>query len=187
MLYLRSRQVPASLAAVAAGAAVWWMLCRYGEEGPVDPRLTALLVAVGATAGSVGLGGQDAALDRTAAIRWAPRRVLHVLLVAAVAAGALLAVQAAAGDGAAAEFLARDSAGLTGLAAGGAVLFGARNAWTLPFSWLAVTLFVPPPQGLRMQVATWMLLPPDTAAGTWTALTLAFAGTAAYAFAGPRR
>ena len=38
-----------------------------------------------------------------------------------------------------------------------------------------------------MQVATWMLLPPGTAAGTWTALVLTVAGTAAYAVAGPRR
>jgi hypothetical protein len=38
-----------------------------------------------------------------------------------------------------------------------------------------------------MRVATWMLLPPGTAAGTWTALVLTVAGTTAYAFAGPRR
>ncbi|MEU4129300.1 hypothetical protein [Streptomyces wuyuanensis] len=37
------------------------------------------------------------------------------------------------------------------------------------------------------QVATWMLLPPGTATGTWTAMALAVAGTAVYAVAGPRR
>ncbi|NLU71393.1 hypothetical protein HCC61_01545 [Streptomyces sp. HNM0575] len=187
LLYARSRQVPASLAAVVISAAAVWALARDGHAGPSDPRLPALALTMGATAGSIGLGGQDVALDRTAAIRWVPRRTVHVLLIGAVVAAALTAVQSLGEDLAALAFVVRDSAGLTGLAAAGAVLLGARHAWTLPVAWLAFTLVAPPSADVPMQVMTWMLLPPGTTAGTWTALALAAGGTTAYALAGPRR
>lgn len=186
-LYARSRQVPASLAAVLISTFAVWAFCQDGKEGPADPRLTALVLAAGTTAGSIGLAGQDLALDRTAAIRWVPRRALHVLLIGAAAGGALLAVQTVGEELATTGFVLRDTAGLMGLVALGAVVFGAQNAWTLPLAWLAFTLFTPLSEDLHMQVATWMLLPPGTAAGTWTALVLAVGGTAVYAFAGPRR
>lgn len=138
-------------------------------------------------AASIGLSGQDLALDRTAAIRWVPRRAAHVLLCGAVVGTVLLAVQAMGESMATAAFVVRDSAGLTGLVALGAALSGAPYAWTLPFAWLSFSFFAPPPTTAPMQVASWMLLPPGTATGTWTALVLAVVGTAAYAVAGPRR
>ncbi|MFD6227537.1 hypothetical protein ACFWFZ_11740 [Streptomyces sp. NPDC060232] len=184
-LYARSRQVPASLAAVVISTVAVWALARDG--GPGDPRLAVLVLATGAMAVSIGLSGQDLALDRTAAIRWVPRRAAHVLLFGAVVGTALLTVQVMGEDLATTAFVVRDSAGLMGLVALGAAVSGGQYAWTLPFAWLAFSFFAPPATSVPMQVATWMLLPPDTAAGTWTALVLAVAGTAAYAFAGPRR
>ncbi|MFJ4834472.1 hypothetical protein ACIP79_31865 [Streptomyces sp. NPDC088747] len=184
-LYARSRQVPVSLAAVLVSAVAVWALVR--GEGPGDPRLPVLVLAMGAMAASVGLGGQDLALDRTAAIRWAPRRAAHVLLAGAVVGGVLLAVQNTGEDMATTEFVVRDSAGLMGLAALGAAISGAQYAWTVPFAWLSYTFFAPPPTSMPTQVATWMLLPPGTAAGTWTALALTVTGIAVYAVAGPRR
>ena len=80
-LYARSRQVPASFAAVVISAMAVWALAPDGNAGPGDLRLPTLALAAGVTAASVGLGGQDFALDRTAAIRWAPRRAVHVLLI----------------------------------------------------------------------------------------------------------
>ncbi|MET7291432.1 hypothetical protein ABZS79_04605 [Streptomyces griseoloalbus] len=186
-LYARSRQVPASLAAVVISAVAVWALARDGGEGPGDPRLPVLVLTAGVMAASIGLGGQDLALDRTAAIRWVPRRAAHVLLAGAVVGTVLLTVQTMGVDPATAAFVVRDSAGLMGLAALGAALSGGRYAWTLPFAWLSFSFFAPPPTSVPMQVATWMLLPPGTAAGTWTALSLTAAGTAAYAVAGPRR
>lgn len=183
-LYVRSRQVPASLAAAVVSAAAVWAL---SGGGSADPRLPALVLVAGTAAGSIGLGGQDLALDRTAAIRWAPRRAAHTLLIGAVAAAVLLAVQATGEEAATAAFVVRDSAGLAGLAAAGAVLFGAQHAWTLPVAWPAFALFTPPGTGVPTQVATWMMQPPGTAAATWTAVVLAGGGTAAYALAGPRR
>ncbi|WP_409474896.1 hypothetical protein [Streptomyces sp. HC307] len=186
-MYARSRQVPASFAAVVISAVAVWALARDGSEGHVDPKLPALVLAAGAVAASIGLGGQDLALDRTAAIRWVPRRAAHVLLIGAVVGAVLLAVQMMGEDLATTAFVVRGSAGLTGLIAVGATVFGAQYAWTLPISWLSFSLFAPPPTDAPMEVATWMLLPPGTTAGTWTALVLAVAGTAAYAVAGPRR
>ncbi|MFF4019250.1 hypothetical protein [Streptomyces sp. NPDC001843] len=74
-----------------------------------------------------------------------------------------------------------------GLVALGAALTGGQYAWTLPFAWLSFSFFAPPPTSAPMEVAMWMLLPPGTAAGTWTTLVLAVVGSAAYAVAGPRR
>ncbi|MBQ0850871.1 hypothetical protein J8N05_22165 [Streptomyces sp. BH-SS-21] len=189
MLYARSRQVPASLAAVVVSAVTVAVLARDGGEGagPTGPGLPVLVLAAGAMAFSVGLSGQDLALDRTAAIRWAPRRAAHVLFAGAVVAAVLLTVQSMGEDRANLAFVVRDSAGLMGLVALGAALAGGQYAWTLPFAWLSYALFAPPATSTPTQVATWMLLPPGTAAGTWTALVLTVAGTAAYAVAGPRR
>ncbi|MFJ9361205.1 hypothetical protein [Streptomyces mirabilis] len=186
-LYVRSRQIPASLAAVVISAVAVGALARDGGGGPGDPRLPVLVLATGVMAVSIGLSGQDLALDRTAAIRWVPRRAAHVLLCGAVVGTVLLTVQAMGEDMATTAFVVRDSAGLMGLVALGAVLSGGQYAWALPFAWLSFSFSAPPPTSAPMQVASWMLLPPGTAAGTLTALVLAVAGTAAYAVAGPRR
>jgi hypothetical protein len=186
-LYARSRQVPASLVAVVVSAVAVWALTQDGSGGPPDPRLPALVLAAGAMAASIGLSGQDLALDRTAAIRWVPRRAAHVLLAGVVVGTVLLTSQTMGEDMATIAFVVRDSAGLMGLVALGAALSGGHYAWTLPFAWLSFSFFAPPPTSAPMQVATWMLLPPGTAAGTWTAVVLTVVGTAAYAVAGPRR
>ncbi|MDQ0791321.1 hypothetical protein [Streptomyces sp. B3I8] len=183
-LYTRSRQVPASLAVLLVSALVLWTFTRDAEG---DPRLPVLVLATGAMATSAGLGGHDLALDRTAAIRWAPRRAAHVLIAAAAVCAALPVVESLGGAPAPLAFAVRDAAGLMGLAALGAALWGRQYAWTLPFTWLAFTLFAPPATGTPTRIATWLLLPPGTASATWTAVTLTALGTATYALAGPRR
>ncbi|MEU9349246.1 hypothetical protein AB0D74_49440 [Streptomyces sp. NPDC048278] len=186
-LYARSRQVPASLAVVVISTVAAWALARDGSGEPGDPRLPVLVLAAGAMAVSVGLGGQDLALDRTAAIRWVPRRAAHVLLGGALVAAIPLAVRTAGADLATTAFIVRDSAGLMGLAAVGAAVCGGPYAWTLPFAWLSYSFFAPLPTNVPTQVASWMLLPPGMSAGTWTAVVLTATGTTAYAVAGPRR
>jgi hypothetical protein len=186
-LYARSRQVPVSLAAVVISAVAVWALARDWGEGSGDPRPPVLVLATGAMAASIGLSGQDLALDRTAAIRWVPRRAAHVLFAGAVVGTLLLTVQTMGEDMATTAFVVRDSAGLMGLVALGAALSGGPYAWTLPFGWLSLVFFAPPPASAPMHVAMWMLLPPGSAAGTWTALVLTVVGGTAYAVAGPRR
>ncbi|MGW2542968.1 hypothetical protein ACWC5I_19370 [Kitasatospora sp. NPDC001574] len=186
-LYARSRRVPAALAVVAVGAVAVWTLARLGGGLPGDPLPSTLVLAAGATAFSAGLAGQDHALDRTAAIRWWPRRAAHVLLCGVVVGAVVLAVQVVSGQPAAPGLVVRDIAGLMGLVAVGAACWGAQFAWVLPFVWLSFAFVLPPATDPATQVLTWMLLPPGTAAGTWTALTLAAVGTTAYATTGPRR
>lgn len=158
-----------------------------GPRGSGDPRLPVIVLATGVTSASIGLSGQDLALDRTAAIRWAPRRTAHVLLCGAVVGAVLLTVRAMGSDRATTAFVVRDSVGLMGLVAPGAALSSGRYAWTLPFAWPSFSFFAPPPTTTPTRVASWMLLPPGTAAGTWTAAVLAVFVTVAYAVAGPRR
>ncbi|MEU1287624.1 hypothetical protein [Kitasatospora sp. NPDC005856] len=195
-LYARSRQVPTSAAVVMLVALAVWAFTRgdgTGAAGATDPTdamdpTAFFLLAAGVAAGSVGLGGQDLALDRTAAIRWAPRRAAHTLLIGAVAGAALLAVQAVGPRFVPTEVVVRDSAGLVGLAALGAVLCGAHLAWTLPTGWLAFTVLVPPlPPTTVGKALGWMVFPPGTEASTWAALALLVTGGTLYAVAGPRR
>ncbi|KJS62311.1 hypothetical protein [Streptomyces rubellomurinus] len=186
MLYARSRQVPASAAAVALVALAVWAGTR-GGAGPMDLGMVGLVLTAKVAAASVGPGGPGAALERTAAIRWVPRRAVHVLLIGVSAGGALLAFRAAGASPVPAEVVVRDSAGLVGLAALGAGLCGAGFAWALPTGWLAFTVLVPPPGGTVGEVLGWMVFPPDTAASTGTAWALLAVGTVAYALAGPRR
>lgn len=54
---------------------------------------------------------RDLELDRTAAIRWVPRRTVHVLLAAATVAAVLSAVQTTGEDLATTAFVVRDSGG----------------------------------------------------------------------------
>ncbi|MFD5617031.1 hypothetical protein [Streptomyces yangpuensis] len=185
VLYARSRQVPAALAVAAAGALAVWALAR-GGGAPGDPRPAALVLTVAAAAASTGLGGQDLALDRTAAIRWWTRRTAHVLIAGTAACGMILGLRVMGEDLAATAFVVRDAAGLMGLAALGAAVCGAAHAWTLPVGWLALSSFSPPLTGVPLEVLTWMLQPPGTTAGTCTALALTAAGTVAYAVTGPR-
>ncbi|MBC3839464.1 hypothetical protein GXW82_02310 [Streptacidiphilus sp. 4-A2] len=187
ILYTRSRQVPASAVAVLAVALAAWVCNQGGGQGATDLGTTALVLTAMVAAGSVGLDGRDAVLERTAAIRWMPRRAAHVLLIGAVTGAALLAAQAMGAELAPVEVVVRDGVGLAGLAALGAVLCGAPFAWTLPTGWLAFTVLVPPMSGTAGEVASWMIFPADTAPSTGTALALLVTGTAWYGAAGPRR
>lgn len=187
LLHMRSRQVPASAVALTVTTLVAWALTRGAGDEAVDPRLPLLILAAGVTAAAVGLGGPDVGLERTAAIRWAPRRAVHVLLIGTLVGAALWTSRAAGPELAPLAVIVRDSAGLAGLAALGATVCGAPHAWVPPLGWLACVLFLPAPTGVPGQVVGWMLLPPGAAVGTWTASTLLAGGTLLYAALGPRR
>ncbi|MFJ9518765.1 hypothetical protein ACIRPK_10920 [Kitasatospora sp. NPDC101801] len=186
-LYARSRQLPLSAALVLFGALLARVLADGGDDGTGDVPLAILLLTANVTAATIGLAGQDAALDRTAAIRWVLRRAVHVLLIGAFAAAVLLAVQAAGPELAATTLVVRDAAGLVGLAALGATAFGAVYAWIPPTCWLAFTYLVPTLPGVAGEVGNWMLLSPATTVSAGTPWALLAAGTLLYALVGPRR
>lgn len=178
-LYARSRQIPLAVAAALITTFTVWTIF----DAP-NPKIAALALITAIAVLSTGLTGQDPHLDRTAALRWLPRRAAHVLFIAATAAALLLAFTT---DLAPIAFVVRDTAGLTGLAALAATTFGGQYAWTLPIGWFAVAYFIPLSDDLPVRIARWMLLAPDAAVGAWTAWGLAAAGTAVYALGGPRR
>jgi hypothetical protein len=149
VLYARSRQVPASLAALLVSTAAVWFLARDSWSPlPISLALTAG-VAVTAT----GLGGQDADLDRSAAIRWSPRRGAHLLLIGVLAAAAVLVPHLWEPGPVPFDVIARNAAGLLGLAGISAVLFGGAFGWTLPLFALAVAAFTPPDNGVANEIA----------------------------------
>jgi len=184
-LYARSRQVPMALGLVLAAMVAVCGLSRLWSSGGPSPVFASLGLAAGAAIAGVGLGASDLALERTAAIAWLPRRVLHVLGVAVAIGVVLFAVQALGEPLSPNGFIIRDSLGFAGLAALGATAAGGQAAWVLPIAWFAATVLVPPTSSTA--VLTWLMQPPGTTTATITAATLAVLGTGAYGVWGTRR
>jgi hypothetical protein len=184
-LYARSRQVPMAFGLMLAAMVAVWGLSRLWISAGPSPVFAALALATGAAIAGGSLGANDVALERTAAIAWLPRRVLHVLGVAVVVGALLLAVQMLGGSLPPNGFIIRDSFGLAGLTALGATAFGGQYAWAPPITWYAMTVLVSP--AADPGVVTWLMQPPSTTAATATAVTLAVAGTGVYAAFGTRR
>jgi hypothetical protein len=185
VLYARSRQVPAGTVGVLACTVGVWLLAKATTQ--VGPTTGVLAMVAGAGVLATGLSGQDVALDRTAAIRWWPRRAVHVLLTAAVTGAVLLGWQALTTPYAPFGFVVRDCFGLLGLAGLTATAVGAWFAWTVPFGWCTFALFGPSSGGAGRQVVTWMVQPGGAPAATWTAVVLGVTGTVCYAALGNRR
>jgi len=160
LLYARSRQLPASVAA----AALCCLFVRVVVPS-ADPKWPALAITAAVSALATGLTGQDADLDRTAAWPWPAYRLAHVVAIASIAA-VLVACAAPL------PFVVRGCVGMTGLAALGAALFGGHLAWTLPCGWFAVMFFTD----------SWLLAPPDSLAAFWAACAFGVIGTAVYVF-----
>ncbi|MFJ4102378.1 hypothetical protein [Amycolatopsis japonica] len=186
VLYARSRAVPASLAGLAVSMAVIWFLAR--DRWSMIPVSLALLVAIAVTA--IGLSGQDTDLDRTAAIRWVPRRILHLLLIGGLGAGAALLPRLWEPERVPVEVIVRNASGLLGLAGIAAVLFGGTFGWTLPLLVFIVSFVVwatTSSEETVHAVVTWLFQPAGVAAATWTAVVLAVVGLGSYAVFGNRR
>ncbi len=176
VLYLRSRQV-----AVGAGVALAFAAGITALDG--GSLMAVFTVAAVAAVTATGLTGPDPALERTAALDWRWRRVAHVVAIA-VAAFALGTMVPETEP----EVLARNTIGLTGLAALGVTVLGGGLAWCLPMVWTAVALSVslagrPPPVA---PIVTWPFQPPDTTAATVAAVVVGVAGLVAYTVRGPR-
>lgn len=192
-LYLRSRAVPATAAAILACTVVLWAL-GLAVDHPQGRVLVALLVAVAATTAiAPGLAGADHDLDRASAIAWPPRRAAHVIVAGTAVLGLLAATALVGEQMAGTGQIARNVAGLTGLVAIGATVLGAARAPLLPVIWTALVLQYAPPMGepptrpAYKVMLTWIVQPVEARAATVAAVALAAAGTLAYAVLGSRR
>ncbi|GLY92904.1 hypothetical protein [Actinoplanes sp. NBRC 103695] len=182
-LYLRSRRVPLtatiSLAAVALVAVLW----SAGADRPeVDPSLAALTVVLGLAPLITTLAGDDDALEKTAALPWPPRRVLHLIGAGAFVAVMLLSARAAGADFGPAWQIIRNSAGLAGLIGLGVALVGTRLAWTVPIVWTALQAMLAAPGGPGWrQCLFWLIQPVSSVPAAVTAAALLVAGLLTYA------
>ncbi|MDI6105574.1 hypothetical protein QLQ12_44040 [Actinoplanes sp. NEAU-A12] len=183
LLFLRSREVPGgTLCAVSAMVAVAWL--GAGQTGSRHAvTAAALALALGVAVLGHGLGGPDSTPDTTAAIRWAPRRALHLAAICVLAATVVTVVTSVP-----AGVVLRDAAGFTGLAALAATLFGRRLAWTLPVVTGCVSAGIPAvPEPFALHLLTWVGQPPGSSAALTTAAIFTLTGVAGYVIRGPRR
>jgi hypothetical protein len=192
-LYLRSRSVPAGIAVLLGCAVSLWALGLA-----VDNRHSRSLLVLLATVAAVvviapGLAGPDHDLDRAAAIAWSPRRAIHVVVAAAIVVGLLGATAQVGAPMSGLALIARNTAGLAGLVALGAVALGAARATLLPILWAVLAMQVTPPMGappdrpVYKEMLTWLAQPIGSTPATVTAVLLGVVGTLAYALFGSRR
>jgi hypothetical protein len=116
------------------------------------------------------------------AIRWIPWRATHVLAMTAVLAGTVLIASDAPP-----WVVVRDAAGLAGLTALAATLFGRQLAWTLPVAWAGASAVLPPlADPVILRVLTWPMQAPDTTAAAVVASVLGAVGLIVYSVRGCR-
>lgn len=194
-LLLRSRRIGPWLAIALGSTAALRGIAGLATEAFTDrPDVSAAFgfyaVTIAVACAGPGLAGPDLELDRAAARDWRPLRLAHVVLIA----GLVSALVATAGSsqqtlGPAAQIL-RNTVGLTGVLALGAVALGVARCWvpgvllTVAAPFLAFRFGGDPPAWAH--VITW---PVEIAASrvSWVmALALATVGTAAYSLLGPR-
>ncbi len=187
-LYVRSRRVPAALAAIVAASCAVWALGLITENPAAEVLFAALGAAIGAAVLAPGLVGSDPELERTAAIQWPSLRAAHVLAGGALVGAVLVATMLTSEPITDTSILLRDAAGLTGLVALTAVLFGTNAAWVPPVAWTAVATMAGGQSGAWWKEAgTWLAQPEGNKPAMTLAAALAVAGLAAYGLRGARR
>ncbi|WP_326561555.1 hypothetical protein [Micromonospora sp. NBC_01796] len=186
-LHLRSRRVPLALTtATSTIALVWALSLAYTDSPTINARTASVTIVLAVIALGTTLSGADDALDRTASVNWPVRRAGHLLLGAAVITALLLLTTVTDASFEPLTLVLRNTAGLLGLTALGAALFGAALAWIAPLTWtlVAVMPFMGPSRELKMQLASWLIQPTGTTAATVCAIVLAVTGLLAYALRG---
>lgn len=186
-LYLRSRGVPAAAAvAVGAVAAAWAGWSWFSDAHTVNTRAVTLTVMLGVAAFARTLSGPDDSLERTAAFRWPVRRFVHLLVVGGLLVGLCVPTLVTDARFEPLSVVARNAAGLLGLAALGAALFGAALAWVAPLTWtvIAVMPFFDASSRFGVQVAGWLVQPAGTGGATACGVVLGVLGLAAYTWRG---
>jgi hypothetical protein len=186
LLHLRARNTPligAGLVAVAllAWAAAHWLVTREFSTGARERwPVAALAPLLGGVLVSVGFAGADEELERTAAVRWRPIRLLQVMLATA-AVGAALALTGLWEPRVYGAFeLVRNTAAVVGAVALAAAVLGARLAWVPVASYVLVVMSIGP-RDPGTAWWTWPVQPWASPPAVWSAATLLALGGAAYA------
>ncbi|MFJ7147658.1 hypothetical protein ACIQVT_05570 [Streptomyces sp. NPDC100445] len=190
LLYVRSRALPLTLAALTATAAfAVWAATRLDAYVDPDRRVPVVALAPLLASAVIGTSLYSASdeLDRTAVRPWWPRRLTQLAVLTALAA--LLVTPAVLGR---AEVFGppavlRNTLGCTGVTAAAAVVLGARASWLPAFGYVtAVYLGFHGAHGRAATVWAWPVQP-GSQPGAWAAALTAFAlGAAGYAVRGAR-
>jgi hypothetical protein len=181
-LYLRARQVPAAVA-ISAGAVLVVVLVRAALFGhDVAAGLAVLTTALALSPMVPTLGGNDAALEGAVAMPWRLRRAAHLLICSALVTGLLVLARVVGTDFGASGQIARNAAGLMGLAGLLTAVTGAALAWQVPIAMAGVQSFFVFRDGPAWrQAALWLVQPADNLMAALTAGALLLVGMAAYA------
>ncbi|MFD5984101.1 hypothetical protein [Streptomyces cyaneofuscatus] len=191
VLYLRSRALPATLAALAAIAVLAaWAADRLQDRPEFDhtARVPVLALAPLLAAAAIGTGllSHTEELDRTAVRRWWPRRLTYLLALTALTAGALALAVPGHPEQFGAPAVVRNVVGATGVTAAAAALLGARASW-LPMTVYggAVYLAAPRTPGGAAAYWAWPMQPGPEVAAWVMAGTAYVVGAALLALRGP--
>jgi hypothetical protein len=189
-LYVRSRRLPVAIVLSLTAVVLSWAGWSMFSDAPEINRGLAVFTVLAALAPMIStLGGDDDSLESGTALLWPPRRALHLLAIAVVAAVPLLASRATGASFGSAEDTLRAVAGLTGLIGLGAALLGTRMAWQLPICWTVIQLIIggASSPGWRESLF-WLVEPAESEVAATTAAVLLAAGLLTYAWrVGPRR
>ncbi|GIF11336.1 hypothetical protein [Actinoplanes teichomyceticus] len=187
-LYLRSRRAPLALGVTAGIAVLMWLLAAANtRQRDVAPEMVVLSVLLMVAALTTTLVSPDYALDRTAALRWPPRRAAHLVAVLLIVVGVLAVTLATPARFGPVSLVARDAVGLLGLTALGASLTTPSRSWFLPLGWTLAAVLFSSPETVLGRTLTWQSQAPGDTAALVTALVLAFGGFAVHILAGPPR
>jgi hypothetical protein len=180
-LYLRSRQVPAALTVTVGATVLLWLVGRTNPHAPGAPWAV-LAVGLGLGVLGTGLVGADPALERTAAINWPLRRLIHIVAAVAVVDALVVAT-----DLAPVGVVLRDAAGVGGLTALAATALGRQLAWLPAITWTGGAAVIGAPIQPILQVLTWPIQPADSGIAIVVAVVLGIVGALTHAAIGARR
>ena len=189
VLYSSSRRLPTAALVALLGALALDLAGWAFWQGHVDIRSTSFAITLGVAAASVGLVGADVMLERTAALRWWPRRAAHLIALGVVVTGfALAAAGMLRSPAIPAEVIMRDVAGQVGLLGIGAVLLGGSFGWVVPLvSMMLPNLPIISHDTTLGMGLTWLVQPSQSSTANLTGFIAAAVGLLAYSILGCRR
>lgn len=192
-LHLRARGAPTFLVGIVVVAVLGWVAASwitsrpYFDDAASRIPVVALAPLLGAMLLAPTLGAVDEELERGTPLSWPRWRLGHVLLGTALVGGTLALTGLRAPEVFGTYALLRNTLGCVGLAAGGALLLGARLAWLPAFGYVCAVYAATPRQvGGAAGVWAWPVQPSGVPSSWLVAAALFVLGVVGYLCRGAR-